>query len=99
METNNANNKDALEILKSKKLMGKNVIADIINVIAILEFIGGFILGLIMLITFCSDDYFYSLLWVPFIIWISAAVTGFMLMGFAQIINLLTDIRNNQLKK
>ena len=83
---------------KERKLFGKSAIANVINVIAIITFAWGLALGIAMIIVLCATG-LASLLWLAFIMWGFTGVSGFMMMGFAKVINLLTDIRDNQLNK
>ncbi len=61
-----------------------NVIATIMTVIAIIVFIGGFIGGCVMIEEFV----------IALIVWASSFTGGMMFLGFAEIINLLTAIKN-----
>lgn len=77
------------------RLFGVNGIATAINVIAIMTFIGGVIIGIIMGFQFSFEEmdvvfnFGYTIIY-----WFVALISGIMLMGFAQIIILLTEIRS-----
>ena len=68
----------------------ENNIAKLLMIIAVTTYIGGFILGLI----FGYDEYDDFDVFMALIYWSSAFISGTMFLGFAEIITLLTAIKN-----
>ena len=68
-----------------KKANPSNTIASILQVIAVLTYIGGALAGLI----YADADFLLTI-----IFWIGAFISGTSFLGFAEIINILHEIRN-----
>ena len=73
-----------------KKVEEENTIAKVITVIAIIIFICGFIIGFILSYD-KYDGFYFSIL---MLVWCVSAMSGIMLLGFAEIIKLLEKIKN-----
>lgn len=75
--------------IKQKQQSQQNPIAMTLMVIAVITYIAGFIAG----IALGWDGYDFNIM-IAFIYWCVAFISGTMLLGFAEIIKLLNDIKN-----
>lgn len=66
----------------------KNTIATILSVMAWIAYIAGFILGIVLGNDFYNDSF------IMLIYWISGFVVGTIYLGFAEVIKLLSEIKN-----
>ena len=76
---------------------GNNSVANILNIIAIVIFIGGFILGIIMgyaaqYVEYVDGDFSFV---AAFTYWCTSFISGMVFLGFAEIIKLLDVISKN----
>jgi len=81
----------------SSDLAKTNIVATILTIIAWVTFIGGFIMGIVygnVEIEGYYSDYTEFSFQVAFIYWAVSFISGMMLLGFAEIIKLLEDIKN-----
>ena len=73
-----------------------NKIATILRVIAILEFVSGFILGVFLGDTFRIGYYGYDFNWGLCVgIIVTGIIGGVFILGFAEVVQLLQDIKRN----
>ena len=77
---------------ETKDAQGSNRIADVLRIIAILTFVGGFILGLVL----GGDRYGDFSFMIALICWVASWVSGCFVLGFAKIINLLQAIKGKK---
>ena len=100
MEITDEEYEEVKKYSKKPVILGENPIATALTVIAWILFIGGFIAGIALGTVEVERGYYYTYtdtefsFAVAFVYWCASLISGTMFLGFAEIIKLLTDIKN-----
>lgn len=87
---------EILKYQKNSKRGAKNAVSVVFKVMAWIIFIGGFLAGIVLATALEYDVGGGFSFAIALAYWVMALVSGMAFFGFGEIIQLLTDIRNEQ---